>query len=846
MAVFVCLLPAWAVAQSAEALKLGHGGGVEAHPWQAVQAPQPSVPASPTINLYNQLRTVGLNPAQVYRVRELALDREDLHLYLEDGTIAFTQAVDGHVTGAVYEGEGEMLVRPPDQVERASLGLFTGLGVLNERFTSAYLRFNDDTYNELKASLQPVEDAGDFATRNEKIAKDLAEMDALRLLSSFTSQPNIGMETPDRYLHARVMGARLGVFDVAYDSMTEEQISVGKLASRGNVGYYNLWMSFPGRRVRMLKDNSQRVVDPWKSTLSVRITDFQIAAKLLPPMEIDADAVLKLSVKNGGQKLLFFELSRYLKVSEVTSGDKKMEFIQNESLEGSELSRRGNDEVAVVFPEALKSGTQIELRFKYRGQVMEQAGQGLLYVGSRGTWYPNRGLAMANFDLRFTWPSEWTLVATGKRVALDAKGNQLEGRWVSEIPMPLAGFNLGVYTKKSAYAGTTVVESYATGGMEYSFPRPAPPPKSIPGADVSGKEETAEVVPPLSFNPAQKGQTVAETSARAIEQYAKWFGPYPYSSLALTQFPSGESQSWPGLVFLSGTVFLPEEDRARLKLDPFAALIYGDIMQVHETAHQWWGDLVSWRGYRDQWWVEALANYSAMMLLEKERPDQFKYALDRYRDDLLKESPNGKPYWEAGPVMLGIRLTSSEFPNGYIHISYGRGTWLIHMLRCMFRDASALGASRLRPAMLRNDDELFLKTLRGVREKYAQKELTTGELIKAFEEQLPAPLNFEGKKSLDWFVDGWLKGTAVPEIKLADVKIAHTAEGTRASFTITQQKCPEELVTSVPIYAVTGENRQTLVARVFADGEQSKFRLAVPAGTKRLALDPYETILRRK
>ena len=30
----------------------------------------------------------------------------------------------------------------------------------------------------------------------------------------------------------------------------------------------------------------------------------------------------------------------------------------------------------------------------------------------------------------------------------------------------------------------------------------------------------------------------------------------------------------------------------------------------HETAHQWWGDLVLWNSYRDQWISEALANYS--------------------------------------------------------------------------------------------------------------------------------------------------------------------------------------------------------------------------------------------
>jgi len=54
----------------------------------------------PVLPLYHALRSVGLDPRRVYQVREAAIDREDVHIWLSDGTIAFTQAIDGHVTGA--------------------------------------------------------------------------------------------------------------------------------------------------------------------------------------------------------------------------------------------------------------------------------------------------------------------------------------------------------------------------------------------------------------------------------------------------------------------------------------------------------------------------------------------------------------------------------------------------------------------------------------------------------------------------------------------------------------------------------------------------------------------------
>ena len=61
---------------------------------------------------------------------------------------------------------------------------------------------------------------------------------------------------------------------------------------------------------------------------------------------------------------------------------------------------------------------------------------------------------------------------------------------------------------------------------------------------------------------------------------------------------------------------------------------------------------------------------------------------------------------------------------------------------------------------------------------------------------------------------------------------------------ILQKEAPDELVTSVPVYASVG-GRQTLLGRVFADGKETSFRLSAPAGAKNVVLDPYDTVLKR-
>src|SRR5262249_53416276 len=214
-------------------------------------------------------------------------------------------------------------------------------------------------------------------------------------------------------------------------------------------------------------------------------------------------------------------------------------------------------------------------------------------------------------------PLGWTLLATGKKVSEKpltpglAAEEQVE-RWVAEKPLPVAGFNLGKYRRATAQAGGGGIESYATAGVENDFPRA--PVESQPSAPFQRK--SAILIPPAPLpSPAQYAQAVADTGARAVDFFAKRFCPYPYERLALTQKPGVLSQGWPGLVFLSSFAFLSDAEKSRLSMDS-VSMVQSNNVIAHETAHQWWGDLVGWGGYRDQWIVEALSEYSALMMLE--------------------------------------------------------------------------------------------------------------------------------------------------------------------------------------------------------------------------------------
>ena len=197
-------------------------------------------PEKPAEALYLQLGQVDLDPGQVYQVRGASLDRSAIHITLEDGTIGFTHDVMGRITGAFFEGYGEVLLTPPNEVERRSMSLFTGMAILEEHFATAYFRFNDDAAEELRPDLRAAENKQEFIDHWAATVQNLANADAMRLLMSFSrllpvkgsptssEQRDLPGSAGDRFLHARLQGTKLGVFDVYFDSAAPEQVQVGQ------------------------------------------------------------------------------------------------------------------------------------------------------------------------------------------------------------------------------------------------------------------------------------------------------------------------------------------------------------------------------------------------------------------------------------------------------------------------------------------------------------------------------------------------------------------------------------------------------------------------------------------
>ena len=819
----------------------------------AAQSPAPS--ATPA-ELYEQLSGVGLDAQNVFTVRDASIDKEDLHLSFNEGTLGLLRAVDGHVTGALFSGEGQILIIPPRPEEKQSMALFTGSAVLNEQFTFAYLRFDDPALVQLlKRATRGTPAPADFFEKYDSFAKNLATLDALTLTASLTTQP-----AQPSFLHARLVGAKLGIFDVLLDRTQPEQMLVVQVKP-GDKPMADLWTSFCVRSQR----EQDGTCKPAEDDLTVK--RYQLDTTIDPPHSVAVTARVTLRAQKGGSRVLLLHLGRSLEIESASYRGAPVPVIATAGPNG-----RPDETFGLVMPAPLERGNDYELELRYRGPILSDVGGGLVYVRERGKWYPIAGLEMADFDLTFHYPAGWQLLATGDRVEEKEEDGKQFSHWRTSRAIPFAGFNLGHYVAAKAHdeqPGMPEITSYATRQLETALQPQmvAPPlePMAPPGWHRRPEFHVspAPQAPPPQPDPSKNAAEVADQAAATIRFLEPRLGKFPFKSLHVTQFPGVDSQGFAGLIYLSSMVFLNPQQRWRGHPPDEAdatEIVFDRVMAAHETAHQWWGDSVFWDSYREQWLCEALSNYMALTQVEADTPEYFATMMEHFRTQLIEpQKDTDRKLKDAGAVSLGIRLDSSKYPNAYDAVAYGRGTWLIHMLRTMYRDAAAHPSSAVRttgkshriarkpvtasvtPAA--DPDAAFFGVLRKLQDEFAGKSMTTRDVRIAFEAALPSDLRFEGRKSLDWFFDEWVSGTAVPKIELEKVRISRGARRT-ASFTITQSECQKTLITSVPIYIDTGADTPVFLTRVFADGAETDFTVDVPANAKKLLLDPYRTVLR--
>jgi aminopeptidase N len=258
------------------------------------------------------------------------------------------------------------------------------------------------------------------------------------------------------------------------------------------------------------------------------------------------------------------------------------------------------------------------------------------------------------------------------------------------------------------------------------------------------------------------------------------------------------------------------------------------VVTAHEVSHQWWGHLVGWQTYRDQWLSEGLATFSAGLFLEateKNRKPYLEY-WEKARTSLLEKNEFGMRSVDAGPIYLGLRASTKKTMGAYQDLTYLKSGYVFHMLRMMMADPQT-------------GDAGFIAMMKDFVQTHKNQNATLTSFAAVLERHIKPHMDLTGTGSMGWFMRQWLLETDVPRYEL-QWDAQPSGDGFLFKAKVTQSEVGDNFAMPVPIY-LEHQDRLIRLGRVTLIGRQSKdVAVKLPFKPSKALLNANYDILEQK
>jgi hypothetical protein len=754
----------------------------------------PAQRAANANTVYQQLR--GLLPGgEVITVKDFELKRDAATFTFSSGSFAFYGQVNGKVTGAVFKGQGHLHITPPTAEERHNLSILNHTEEFDEDFDQLVLRFTDSTPDELhKASTGSGQPDNDFIRAGQELQAFLrhhsegAEMEEsityyydkfngnldLRLLEDVLSPD------PGGYFIAAIHGHKNShlffILDPhGVDPVAPEEVALVNWSGIEDTATYLLAFHRAAEYADGVPGGNEHnaAYKILNETLDVGIEKSGFLTDL---------ATVEVRAQEDGVAVIPLDLYPTLRVSQVDSAAGPLDWVQEK--------KEDDPELGVLLAAPLKKGETTTLKIAYGGKdVVLNKGSGNYYPIAREDWYPNSSQGLgdyATYDMHFHVPRGLELIATGTKENENSEGKITTSEWKTETPLPVVGFSLGDFMMKEAKVGNPLsgqltIDAYANNGRP-DFVVAIVQPQAAGDDDGNPAVGTLDTTPMLA-NELNQGEVAAQL-------YTDFFGPLSFPHIALTQQSACDyGQSWPMLVYLPICGFFDSTQQHFLGLSDFSAATYWKVVTPHEVAHQWWGQTVGFRGYRDQWMSEGFADESASIFLQFTRPklDDFLEFWKQQRRILTEKNQFGFRPIDVGPVTMGIRLSSPKTGwDTYDDLVYPKGAYILHMIRMMMWTP-------------KEGDARFKDTMHDFVNTYRLQAATTEDFKAIVEKHMSPGMDLEGNHRMDWFFREYVYGTDLPAYHFLGEATPNDT-GVSLHVNLTQSGVPPNFKMLVPIY----------------------------------------------
>jgi hypothetical protein len=740
---------------------------------------------------YQELKKLELDPAKVAEIQNFTLKRDAGIFNLQQGKLYLLKPVLSKVTGAVFIGSGSFQFVPPTEIEKYQLEKFYGDKILNRRFSELYLRFTDNTDEELISKLQfaqaPVEGKA-------KGIKEDSEKRALKLLG--------------KNLNARVLE----------DLLFEGNREAGGIYS--GFFYADMKLEDEQRTFFSFDPKNLEEIQLWRETPVMAVTDHDLVCSFhraedykinpLGQFEEDRDEIvpkhykMDIKIENTGLMTKECELTLIPKFAGIRvlhfDLDWEVRVSKEQDISGAKvilIAEKDESGLTVVFPQALRAAQEETLVTSDSADVLGRTFFGDFYILSTVGWFPRYGyLNRCTYDLTFRTPRGHQFICAGKKIKEWNEGDYYCSQWLEEFPTDIISFNIGnfdMYQKKQ---------------------------EGFPEISVYWNKQTHEKLSQITAKYGKHLQLLGKgmeknTAADVLNSlnfYSTMFGDYPFDHIWVTEIPASHGQAFSGLLHLPYGMFQEEEK------------FNNELFRAHEVAHQWWGHIVGWKTYRDQWLSEGFADYCATWFAQISTKDNrvFFDTLARWRDNIIKGHAGLNSVGsKAGPIWLGHRLSNSK-SNDYGILVYEKGAYVLHMLRNMLMDFGT------------RSDEIFIEMLRDFATTYRGKNPSTKDFQEIVEKHVGA--------DMDWYFNQWVYGTEIPKY-IYSYTTEKVGDKYQVTLKVKKEKVSPGFKMLVPVvlnYKPEGYS----VFKVWVDQSIQEIKLPlVPLPVSELVFNPYYAVL---
>jgi aminopeptidase N len=339
----------------------------------------------------------------------------------------------------------------------------------------------------------------------------------------------------------------------------------------------------------------------------------------------------------------------------------------------------------------------------------------------------------------------------------------------------------------------------------------------------AGREVAQTGIMRGGFNTAANVKYAANLSTQAFRLFEYLYGPLPYKAVSVTEQPiRGYGQSWPNLIFLPYDSLLDSTTRHSLKLQESAeAREFYNTVAVHEMSHQWWGHLVGWKTYHDQWLSEGMADHASALYLRQFEPNKWNSFWDLRRTWLLSKNNSGYRPVDAGPIWLNEQLNEhNQFGNS--NLIYYKGAYVLEMLRSMMFDTKSA-------------DNRYIAMMHDFTKTYSGQNASTEDFQRIVEKHMGEPM--------DWFFDEWVYGTEIPTYDFS-YKLTDAGGGqTELSATLVPSGVSKNFRMRLPLFVVLGGTPRYLGSVQVTGTEPYSFTTKLPVKPDKVLLDAQHSIL---